>query len=297
MQPSTCNQPLADLACVVLGVNDQPGLVPAVRSLLTQSPRPEVIVVNSGGGDPRATLLRAGVEVPVVNEPGRLYAGAARNLGIARTSAPYVAFLAGDDLAEPGWVESRLRLHHSGALAVSAAMVNAYRWNPFALASFLLLYRRRMEATPAAERLHYGVSYDRRLFSEYGLFREELRSGEDSEFNGRLPPGSITWGDGVRTATRRPRNPLSLAFDQARRGSRMARALRDLHGSSASRIAAKSALRNLRPALAAGSRVTPRRCRLLLPAAWLVVPFAALAYAFGAISEPLAARFSCKEGS
>lgn len=297
MQPSTIQQPIPDLACIVLGVNDQPGLVAAVRSVVMESPRPEVVVVNSGGGDPRSGLLRAGFDVPVINAPGRLYPGAARNRGIAGTSAPFVAFLAGDDLAEPGWVEARLRLHRNGVTAVAAALVNAYRWNPFALASFLLLYHRRMETTPAPARLLYGVSYDRRLFAEYGLFREDLRAGEDSEFNGRLPVGSIAWGGSVRTATRRPRNPASLVFDQARRGNRMARALRDLHGSSQGALAARGALRNLRPALGAGLRVTPRRCRLILPATWVAMPFAVLFYALGALSEPITRRLAHRGGS
>jgi hypothetical protein len=34
-----------------------------------------------------------------------------------------------------------------------------------------------------AQRIAYGASYDRRLFEEHGYFREDLRVGEDAEFN------------------------------------------------------------------------------------------------------------------
>src|SRR5262249_39445175 len=84
------------LACVVLSLENEPGLVDAVRSILAQRPTPEVVVVNSGGGDPASTLRAAGIDVPVIDVRRRLLPGAVRNLGIGATSAPVVAFLAAD---------------------------------------------------------------------------------------------------------------------------------------------------------------------------------------------------------
>jgi hypothetical protein len=49
-----------------------------------------------------------------------------------------------------------------------------------------------------AQRIAYGASYDRRLFEEHGYFREDLRVGEDAEFNRRLP----TRQNGTRESSR-----------------------------------------------------------------------------------------------
>lgn len=76
---------------------------------------------TSGGGDPGATLRQAGMSVKVITRHERLNPGAVCNLGVASTRAPYIAWLAADCIAEPGWVSGRLREHRSGALAVTNA--------------------------------------------------------------------------------------------------------------------------------------------------------------------------------
>ena len=84
--------PVADvtsqLACGVLSLGAEPGLEAAVRSLLDQVPRPEIVVVNSGGGDPEARLRSSGLDVQVVDVDRRLLPGGARNLAIDHTTAP-----------------------------------------------------------------------------------------------------------------------------------------------------------------------------------------------------------------
>nr|WP_245260517.1 glycosyltransferase family A protein [Mesorhizobium sp. L2C054A000] len=78
-----------------------------MTSLLDQDEPLEIMVVNSGGGEVLALLTGAGVKVPVIEVGRRLFVGAARNLGIAATKAPFVAFLADDCLACSGWAEAR----------------------------------------------------------------------------------------------------------------------------------------------------------------------------------------------
>ena len=116
----------AELACVVMSYRDEPFLADAVRSVLHQDVPVEVVVVNSGGGDPEGRLRAASLDVPVHSVRHRLYPGAARNLGIDLTRAPYLGFLAADCLAAPGWATARLREHHAGAAAVASAMTNVY---------------------------------------------------------------------------------------------------------------------------------------------------------------------------
>ncbi len=208
-----------DIACGVLSFRDEPGLVDAVRSLLTQSVAAEVVVVNSGGGSPAERLAAAGLSVSVFTRDERLYPGAARNIAIKQTSAPFVSFLAADCVALPGWIAGRLREHRGGAVAVAGSLTNAYPESTTAWASLLLLHSRMLEVIAPRRRLLYGLSYDRRLFEHYGRFREDLRAGEDTEFNGRFDADhSIAAPRDVRTAHRYPTSLAHLFSDAYRRG-------------------------------------------------------------------------------
>lgn len=217
----------ADLACAVLSYRDEPPLADAVRSVLEQDPPVDVVVVNSGGGDPSGRLAAAGISVPVHSVSRRLYPGAVRNLGIDLTRAPYVAFLAADCLAAPGWAAARLREHRAGAAAVASVLTNAFPDSLPAWASMLLLHNRRLAVTRSSQQLLYGCSYDRRLFDRYGRFDETLRAGEDSEFNARFQETdrSVLPMD-VVTAHRYPTAWRAMLRDAFRRGRLQAR----MHG-------------------------------------------------------------------
>jgi glycosyltransferase involved in cell wall biosynthesis len=276
----------AQLDAVVIDVGGQPGLVGAVRSLLDQQPRPEIVVVSSGGGTAEQQLRDAGIEVDVVQTQAHLLPGAARNLGIAATHAPFVAFLAADCVAEPGWVAGRLAAHEAGARIVSSAVVNDAPANPFAVAAHTLLFSSRLPRTPRAERLHYGASYDRALFREHGRFRDDVRIGEDSEFHSRLGPDARpVFRPDVRVAHHNPKSLRHLLADAAARGARAAAARRYLYGEP-SRVArervATNALQRLPRAfgLAWRAGTISERMRLIFAAPWLLPGTAA--YSAGA---------------
>ncbi len=227
MSAGTANGDSPQLAVAVLSLRCEPWLAEAVESLLSQQPRPEVVVVNSGGGDARAALAARGIDVPVVEHAARLMPGAARNLGVTATRAPFVAFLAADCLAQPGWVAGRLAAHARGAQAVGSVLINAYPGNRSAAAAALLLHHRRMAHSPPHHRLpNFGLSFERALLERIGPFREDLRTGEDDEICGRITAagGRILLDPRVQTAHRNPRDLTALLRDQYRRGVRSARA-------------------------------------------------------------------------
>jgi glycosyltransferase involved in cell wall biosynthesis len=281
--PHETSEPL--LACVVLSFRNQPQLCEAVRSLQNQDERVEIVVVNSGGGNAAKTLESQGIHVRVIEREERLYAGAARNLGIQATSAPYIAFLAADCVAEPGWIAERLRLHQSGVLAVSSAVTNHESNNVIAWASYLSLFSRRMPGTPPDLWLHYGISYARTLFDQYGLFDETLRTGEDTEFNSRFQGKTpIIPAPLVQSAHRHPTTVSELLRDQFARGKRTVLAYQQIYRQPFRAPVAKNALRNAWVSLRVGLRATRHRERLyVMGAGFLMLP-AAAAYAFGAIS-------------
>lgn len=210
-----------DLAVIVIGCRAPASLVDSVRSLIDQGLTLEIVVVNSGGGDAKSLLSDAGVDMPVIEIAQPVFVGAARNIGIAATTAPFVAFLADDCLACPGWAEARIRRHSAGAPTVSSAISNSHPRNPFACAAYLALFARRLPGLPAELALRYGVSFDRRLFQEYGLFDESMRVAEDTEFLKRLPPElEPVWEPEVRTIHRNETRLRGLLIDQYRRGYR-----------------------------------------------------------------------------
>jgi glycosyltransferase involved in cell wall biosynthesis len=275
-----------ELACAVLCLGGDRRVVDAIRSLRKQSVPIELVVVNSGGGEPAAALRAAGIEVRLINHPERLFPGGARNLGICATTAPYLSFLAADCRAEPGWAEGRLRAHRAGAAAVATVMTAVSLETRSACASLLLAYGRRLTSTPPRRRRFYGLSYDRALFDRYGRFREDLRSGEDSEFNARFSgEARVAWVPEVRTAHICPTGPRALIHDQFRRGRLRATAERELGGPGRTAIAGRY-LRQLAFRLRLARDTTDPPVRRALLRAWPLLLPGCLAYAAGALTSP-----------
>jgi glycosyltransferase involved in cell wall biosynthesis len=210
-----------DLAVVVLALGAPLEAVAAVGSLLAQDPAVEIVVVNSGGGGMAGVLTKAGVAVPVIEREERLFVGGARNLGIHATKAPYIGFLAADCVAAPGWARYRLEAHRAGHRAVSTALLNYDERSVVAWAAYLALHHRRLPSTPARSTGRYGVSYARSLFDQYGVFREDLRVMEDTEFNQRLRPEDTPfWEPRVQTSHRHPTRLSRMMAEFYRRGRR-----------------------------------------------------------------------------
>jgi glycosyltransferase involved in cell wall biosynthesis len=274
-----------EIACVVLSLADEATLVAAVRSVLDEGEPVEVVVVNSGGGDPDARLRAAGIDVPVIDRPERLFPGAVRNLGIAATRAPYVSFLAADCLARPGWLAGRLREHRAGAAAVASCPANAYPASVSAWASLLLLHNRLLPVGSRDSRLYYGLSYERGLFERFGLFDETLRAGEDTEFNARIRSSvTLIRANDVETAHRYPTSVRAFLADAHRRGLLAATTLGHIHDTRPQGIrvacrAAMNVIASLRRAW-----LVPRPARLAVLRAWPLVPLGGAAFAAGALT-------------
>jgi glycosyltransferase involved in cell wall biosynthesis len=277
----------ADLACAVLSYRDEPHVVDAVRSLLAQDVAVEIVIVNSGGGDPARRLLDAGIQLPVHSVAHRLYPGAVRNVGVRLTRAPYIAFLAADCLATPGWADARLRIHRSGAMAVASPLTNADPASSTAWASLLLQHNRRLAITRPAHRLLYSLSYDRALFAEFGWFREDLRAGEDTEFNARIAARSrpVLAPDAI-TAHRYPTHVRVMLRDAYRRGGLQARMQGAIAGSGVQRIrVAAAGPRNVARSLVVSLRSEPPQRGMMLRAMPLVA-LGAVAFTAGALVAP-----------
>jgi GT2 family glycosyltransferase len=278
-----------ELAVVVFSHRAQPTLVRAVRSVLAQGVPVELLVVNSGGGDAPGLLSAAGLDVRVVEHPERLFPGGACNVGLRETSAPFVAFVAGDLELRPGWVAGRLLRHRAGRAAVAAALVPVEPAGAAGRSSYLLLNHRRTPWTPPGEALRFSLSYDRRLFERYGVFREDLRVGEDLDMQQRFGTEvDIEFAPDVQAAHHGPDGVPAMLRDQFVRGRRMAYTRAWTEGADWRGRIARNALRNVRLGARAGlaGAGSPREVAQVAGAAPLLVPGAA-AYAAGALTAPL----------
>jgi glycosyltransferase involved in cell wall biosynthesis len=280
------------LAVIVIGLSAPKSLFDAVRSLVLQDTLSEIIVVNSGGGDVSGVLGEYLPHVVLVELAEPVFVGAARNKGIQVSCAPFVAFLAGDCTAAPGWVAERMLAHMQGECAVGSFVDNDKSRNPFAWAAHLMTYGHRMvgvtddEAHSAA----YGASYDRTLFDKYGYFSEAMAVGEDSEFHSRFRRSdSVGLNNSVRTIHCNPGGPVSFLKDQFRRGQR-GRYLADFFRTDftiayIALVTIRRVLRSLRLSLTL-LRGTER---LAAVAAWPLLPIGAIFYCWGMITSHMKA--------
>lgn len=211
----------SDMATVVIGFRNQPGLLAAVRSLLDQDEVPEIVVVNSGGGEVVAALAPVLDWIRLITCDECLQVGAARNIGVAASRALFLSFLAGDCRALPGWVTGRLARHRTGALSVSSAVIGEDDSSLVALAANRLHYSTRHPLTDARTVVDYGQSYARHLLELCGAFPPGLTATEDTVLNRRaLRFSEPVWAPEVVTAHRDVTTLLALLQDERRRGFR-----------------------------------------------------------------------------
>jgi GT2 family glycosyltransferase len=277
----------AKLAVVVMAINADPRVADAVASLMAQDVPLETIVVNTGGPTLRPQLADYLDRIILVEADALRLPGGTRNLGIEATTAPVVAFLAADCMAPSGWARARLVAHEAGSRAVASALRPAPDRSgrvPLASwASYALLHARRAPEFPAEETARYGASYNRELFDKYGRFREDLRIGEDTEFNERVAADApLAWAPAIVTLHRYPTTIAAGSRDAFDRGANLYRWFRArrrfaLYPSLARTAGSWLVARQLRPLANAEARTALRR------AAPLVALFAFL-YAVGAIT-------------
>ncbi|MDQ3609161.1 MAG: glycosyltransferase [Actinomycetota bacterium] len=220
------------LSVVVMGYRNESTISGAVLSVLEQGHDEaiEVLAVTSGRDHSAEVVRERCPGVRVIESADRLFPGAARNAGVRAARGEFVAFLAADCRAAPGWVAARLTAHRAGYAAVAAAVMPEEPWSAAAWAGHYLLFPSRLAGAPSEEvaypddRVH-GLSYAKELLERVGPFREDLRIGEDTEMARRLGEGGTPiWlaADAV-VIHRGPRRIRGLVRDQYLRGMRNAK--------------------------------------------------------------------------
>lgn len=215
------------IAVVIMSINSEPYINEALASIAEQDVKAEIVIVNSGRQLTNAQVKQFEEQGRVVQVKEPLLPGGARNLGIRHTSAPFICFLAADCLATSGWLSRRLEAHASGIQLVSSALRPApHRRGRISYASWASYWtmhpRRRPEAKPS-ECLRFGLSYSRNVFEQIGLFREDLRVGEDTQLNAQASDffGIPYWSPDIITLHRYPTTITGALIDQFKRSRRL----------------------------------------------------------------------------
>ena len=211
-----------EMCVIVLSYRNERVVLEAVDSLLAQGEPLEVVVSHSGGGT-TPKLLEARPEVRVVSSEERRFPGAGRNAGVAVTRAPYVAFLAADCVAPPGWAEGKLARHRAGAAAVANPLAPLHDGIP-ARALWLTEHSARLPLDQPPDGGLHGLSYTREALDEHGPFPEDRLIGEDTFVNDRIEAAGveIEWAPEVLTLHRYATSFLGALAESYERGTRLA---------------------------------------------------------------------------
>lgn len=112
---------MSDVQCdlVLLSWNHPECTKPCVESILAHTTTPaRLIIVDQGSDEETRSFLRglkstARVLIEVVWNPANVGYPKGMNIGLKRSSAPYVCFLNNDILVTPGWLEELIRVAES----------------------------------------------------------------------------------------------------------------------------------------------------------------------------------------
>ena len=255
----------------------------------------DVTVVDSSTDETPQIVAREFPAVRLIRREGRTWAGAARNIGMLATRAPFCLMIDSDCVAHPKVIERMLARHGEAAYAaVGGALANGTPRSLSGLIGYLIEFkefmpctpRRRVTSAPTAV-----IAYRREALERLAGFDEAMELAEDLLLNWRLhSSGEVIVFDPVIEVTHLNRTGWRevLAY-QARLGrwSAVARRRGGLPGRALldhpSLIALMPVARTLRAAgwLAAHDQ----KLFLLFLLLWPVYLLAAAVWAFGFFRE------------
>jgi len=204
-----------------------PGVVAAILTG-TLLPR-EVIVSHSGPKDPTAALMARFPELTILHEPRRLFAGAARNRGVAVARGEILAFCDADTRPDADWLMHLTETLFSDRQQVVVGAVGmARRGGYWGMTNWLLEFSEQAPWRPPRSQTG-GASCNMALrgdaFRAVDGFREDLRGGEDTTLFDDLRRAGLVQMFLPKAIVRHYNNPGFSAFvrHQAGLGTSFAR--------------------------------------------------------------------------
>jgi glycosyltransferase involved in cell wall biosynthesis len=203
---------------VIPAFNAEAYLDEALRSVQAQGPLVgRIIVVDDGSDDRTAAIATArGDPVELVHLPRNRGISAARNAGLTRCDAEYVALLDADDR----WLTGKLDAQIALLAKVQEAAIAICRVRPFADPALPDAERAALLAQQPAEVEGWMASAlvaRRSLFLQAGVFAEDLRVGEAIDWFSRVRAyGHVVVPQVLVERRMHRRNTTRLAEEQRR---------------------------------------------------------------------------------
>jgi glycosyltransferase involved in cell wall biosynthesis len=177
---SPAEEPRVSVVCTVL--NERKGIRDLLDSLVTQRPAHEVIMVDAGSTDGTWGILMeyaaAFPQVRPVHYAGKR--GAGRNMGVRLARSSRVAFIDGDCIANPFWLDGIVAAMDAGAKVVAGRTIMMGYWAFTKMHRVELPHRGQDITWPSC-----NLAYDRELFLSIGGFDERFVTAEDIDLNFR----------------------------------------------------------------------------------------------------------------
>ena len=152
--------------------------------------RYDVTVVDSSSDETPRIVEREFPSVRLIHIESRTFAGAARNIGIRATSAPYCLLVDSDCIAKPDLIDRMIARHREGDYAaVGGSLRNGTPRSLSGWTGYLLEFKEFMPGTPLRSEKTVptaNVMYKRDVLERYGGFDEDMRESEDVLFNWKI---------------------------------------------------------------------------------------------------------------
>ena len=151
----------------------------------------EVLICDNGSTDDTAALARHWQQrlpaLRVIDASARRGPAAARNTGVAHTTAPYIAFCDADDVVAPGWLTGmHTALHHHPFVtgSIEGDRLNAGNRASWDWTTDSFFEHQLLPQLPAAGSGNMGIH--RAVFEEVGGFEEAMATNEDTDLSWRV---------------------------------------------------------------------------------------------------------------
>lgn len=188
--PDSPEDPLVTV--IVPCYNSERTIRQCLQSIVNQqtSVKFDVIVVDSSSDQTAEIVAREFPSVRLIHLKQRALAGAARNIGIRATGAPYCSMIDSDCIAEPDLITKAIARHNEDHYAaVGGSLANGTPGSLSGWTGYLVEFKEFMPNTPM--RLEKNIptanlTYRRETLVRYGCFDEDLWPAEDLLFNWTL---------------------------------------------------------------------------------------------------------------